>query len=58
MELIDDFSQVSFLPLNVRDEDSIALVLAHADHALQYGENTEVHIKDGDGEGGEDDEGM
>mmetsp|Transcript_19529 Transcript_19529/g.40762 ORF Transcript_19529/g.40762 Transcript_19529/m.40762 type:complete len:266 (-) Transcript_19529:39-836(-) len=50
MDLIDDFSQVSFLPLNVRDEESIKLVLAHADHALQWGENEEVKIRDEEGE--------
>ena len=51
-ELIDDFSQVSFLPLNIREEDSIALVLAHADHALQYGENADVIVRDHEGPDG------
>lgn len=32
---------VGFLPLNISDEDSIALVLQHADHCLQYGEDEE-----------------
>ncbi|KAJ1916119.1 hypothetical protein H4219_003955 [Mycoemilia scoparia] len=39
--LIDDFSMVSFLPLNIKDEDSIAYVLSHADNALQWGEDQE-----------------
>jgi len=33
---------VSFLPLNIRDEDSIDLVLSTIDHAIQYGEDLEV----------------
>ncbi len=44
--LIDDFSQVSFLPLNIDDEDSITLVLAHADHCIGYGEDVDVKIRD------------
>ncbi|GMI02503.1 hypothetical protein TrLO_g59 [Triparma laevis f. longispina] len=55
MEVIDDFSQVSFLPLNVRDEESIETVLAHADHALQWGEGEDVKVNDELlGGGGED----
>lgn len=32
---------VSFIPLNIKDEDSISLVLAHIDNAIQYGEDVE-----------------
>jgi len=32
---------VSFLPLNIRDEDSVALILSHIDNATQYGEDQE-----------------
>ncbi len=32
---------VSFLPLDVSDEDSIELVLSTIDHAIQYGEDEE-----------------
>jgi GTPase SAR1 family protein len=42
--LIDDYSQVSFLPLDITDEDSIAFVLAHADHCIQFGEDAEVKM--------------
>ena len=42
--LIDDYSQVSFLPLDITDEDSIAFVLAHADHCIQYGEDADVKM--------------
>ena len=48
-ELIDDYSQVSFLPLDITDEESIAFVLAHADHCIQYGEDAEVKMTDDDG---------
>ena len=43
---LDDFSMVSFLPMDITDEDSIDLVLAHADHCVQYGENVEVRGAD------------
>ncbi|KAJ1676319.1 hypothetical protein EV182_008432, partial [Spiromyces aspiralis] len=39
--LIDDFSMVSFIPLNIKDENSISYVLSHADNALQWGEDQE-----------------
>jgi GTPase SAR1 family protein len=41
-QLIQDYSMVSFLPLNIKDEESISYVLAHIDHAIQYGEDEEV----------------
>ncbi|PYH92190.1 putative ATP binding protein [Aspergillus ellipticus CBS 707.79] len=40
-QLIDDFSMVSFLKLNVQDEDSVAAVLSHIDDAIQYHEAQE-----------------
>jgi len=40
--LIEDYSMVSFLPLDSNDEDSISLVLQHIDHAIQYGEDVEA----------------
>ena len=33
--------QVNFLPLDIRDEEDIALVLHHADYIVQYGEDLE-----------------
>jgi len=55
-ELIDDYSQVSFLPLNINDEDSINLILSHADHCMQFGEDADVKIAADDelGEGEEE----
>lgn len=38
---ISDYSLVSFVPLNIKEEESIELVLAHVDHAIQYGEDME-----------------
>ena len=32
---------MNLIPLNSKDEDSIALVLSHIDHAVQFGEDTE-----------------
>jgi len=40
-KLIEDYSMVSFLPLDVTSEDSIELVLSTIDHAIQYGEDLE-----------------
>ena len=38
---VDDYNMVNFLPLNIRDEDSVALILSHIDNATQYGEDQE-----------------
>ena len=40
--LLDDFSMVSFLPLNIMDEESIDFILMAVDHTVQYGEDAEV----------------
>lgn len=39
--LIQDFNMVSFLPLDITDEDSIASILSHIDNSIQYGEHEE-----------------
>nr|XP_058963756.1 GPN-loop GTPase 3-like [Pocillopora verrucosa] len=41
-QLIDDYSMVSFVPLNLCDEDSIMNVLIQIDNAIQYGEDLDV----------------
>ncbi len=52
--LLDDYSMVGFVPLNINDEDSVAHVLATVDHAIQYGEDLEVKGADyDDGDEGE-----
>lgn len=40
--LLDDYSMVSFIPMNIKDEESIDHVLMHVDHTIQYGEEQEV----------------
>jgi GTPase SAR1 family protein len=45
-QLLEDYSMVSFIPLNIRDEDSIDHVLSTCDHAVQYGEDVEVRGTD------------
>ena len=44
--LLDDYSMVNFIPLNITDEESIDHVLAHIDHTIQYGEDLEVRVAD------------
>lgn len=51
--LLDDFSMVGFIPLNINDEDNISHVMATVDHAIQYGENLEVRGADYDDDVGE-----
>ncbi|KAI9325040.1 GPN-loop GTPase [Zopfochytrium polystomum] len=41
VQLIDEFNMVSFIPLNIYDEDSVSMVLSHVDNAIQYGEDLE-----------------
>eukprot|EP00300_Choanocystis_sp_HF-7_P042471 c9220_g1_i2.p1 GENE.c9220_g1_i2~~c9220_g1_i2.p1 ORF type:complete len:341 (+),score=66.52 c9220_g1_i2:121-1023(+) len=40
-ELLESYQLVSFLPLDITDDDSVGLVLAHIDHAIQWGEDEE-----------------
>ncbi len=54
--LLDDYSMVGFIPLNINDEDSISHVLATVDHAIQYGEDLEVRGADYDDDVGGDEE--
>lgn len=36
---------VSFIPLNITDEDSVEYVLSSVDHAMQYGEDLEPKVR-------------
>lgn len=62
--LLDEFSLLSFLPLDSTDEESLAVVLGNLDMALQYGEDADVKVRDddevlgggGSGGGGDDDD--
>jgi len=40
--LLEDFSMVSFVPLDITDPESITEVLHHADTSIQFGEDSEV----------------
>ncbi len=42
---------VNFMPLNIKDEDSIEAVLYQIDHAIQFGEDEEVKETDFGDEG-------
>ncbi|GLD91820.1 hypothetical protein PINS_up000353 [Pythium insidiosum] len=39
--VINDFSMVAFVPMNITREESIETVLLHVDHAINYGEDLE-----------------
>lgn len=55
--LLDEFSLVSFLPLDSTDEESLGVVLGNLDMALQYGEDAEVRVRDDEEPGGRGDDG-
>ncbi len=44
--LLDDFNMVSFVPLNIVDNESIANLLLQADQALQYEDEIEVKARE------------
>ena len=39
--IVDDYMMVSFVMLDITDEDSIDEVVCYTDHAIQYGEDAE-----------------
>jgi len=41
-QLLDDWQMVSYIPLNIKSEDSIGHVLSVVNHTIQYGEDLEV----------------
>ena len=38
---LEQYNLVNFVPLNIKDEDTISVVLQHVEHAMQYGEDEE-----------------
>lgn len=44
--LLDDFSMIAFVPLNIADNESIACLLLQVDQALQFEDEIEVKAKD------------
>jgi GTPase SAR1 family protein len=55
-QVLDDYTMVSYVPLNIKDEDSVDHVLACVDSTIQWGEDQEVKGLDDDGDYGGDDE--
>lgn len=46
--IITDYSLVRFLPLNIKDEESIADIKLIIDNTIQYGEDIDVKVRDFD----------
>lgn len=40
-KLLDDYDMVSFIPLDITDEDSVDALMLQVDNAIAYGENME-----------------
>ncbi|EGG22743.1 GPN-loop GTPase 3 [Cavenderia fasciculata] len=40
-KLLEDYSLVSFLPLDITDQESLNVLLQHIDNSIQYGEDVE-----------------
>jgi hypothetical protein len=43
--LLDDYSMVAFVPLDITDEDSIEACMLQVDTSIQYGEDQDVRIQ-------------
>lgn len=50
--LIDDYSLIKFLPINIFNENSVRDVLLNIDMAIQFGEDQDVKVRDFDDEPG------
>ncbi|XP_047966817.1 GPN-loop GTPase 3-like isoform X1 [Salvia hispanica] len=50
IELVDQYSMVSFFPLDLRKESSIQYILSQIDMSIQFGEDADVKVKDFDEE--------
>lgn len=48
IELVDEYSMVNFVPLDLRKESSIQYVLGQIDNCIQYGEDADVKVRDFD----------
>lgn len=53
-KIVEDYSLVKFIPLNLKNEESIADVITTIDNMLQYGEDQDVKTKDFEEEEPED----
>mmetsp|Transcript_8927 Transcript_8927/g.22698 ORF Transcript_8927/g.22698 Transcript_8927/m.22698 type:complete len:364 (+) Transcript_8927:73-1164(+) len=55
--LLENYNLVSFVPIDITDEESVDLVLMHIDNATQYGEDLEPRDPRDADEGGDGDAG-
>ena len=53
-ELLDEWSMVQFLPLDPTDTDSVDLILAQVDNAVQYHDDVEPRTADDEEPDGQD----
>lgn len=44
--MLDDFSLVKYIPLNINNEESVTDLLVQTDMAIQYGEDGDVRTTD------------
>eukprot|EP00300_Choanocystis_sp_HF-7_P009296 c16358_g1_i2.p2 GENE.c16358_g1_i2~~c16358_g1_i2.p2 ORF type:complete len:118 (-),score=36.46 c16358_g1_i2:88-441(-) len=44
--LLEEWNMISFIPLDLTNEDTLQSVLLQVDNAIQYGEDTDVRVKD------------
>lgn len=51
-EILDEFSLVGYVPMSIKDSDSISIVMAHLDNAVQYGDDVEPRALERGGENG------
>lgn len=56
-QIIEDYSLVQFVPLNIKDEDSIAGLLLTINTMIQYGEDQDVRMTDFDEQDSDDNAG-
>ncbi|KAK1263457.1 hypothetical protein QJS04_geneDACA009367 [Acorus gramineus] len=49
-ELVDEYSMVNFVPLDLRKESSMQYLLSLIDNCIQYGEDADVKVRDFDPE--------
>lgn len=56
-EMIEDYSLVQFVPLNIKDEESISNLQLTINTMIQYGEDQDVRMTDFDEKDSEDDDG-
>ena len=41
LEVVDNYALVGYLPLNIKEEESVEAIMAHVDGCVQFGEHVE-----------------